>query len=158
MKLKWTIHELIKNAKSNNNLEFTLDLNRFITEDQEDLVSISETKVSGFYVYDELNEIFDFELRIETILTMLCALTLEEVKVSLDFASQMSFSSDYIDDDIHVIDSFTLDIDQYIFSEILIEKPMKVYSKNALEDYQEEIYEMNEKELLENSPFAKIKK
>ncbi len=156
--MKWTIHELIKNAKSNNNLEFTLDLNRFITEDQEDLVSISETKVSGFYVYDELNEIFDFELRIETILTMLCALTLEEVKVSLDFASQMSFSSDYIDDDIHVIDSFTLDIDQYIFSEILIEKPMKVYSKNALEDYQEEIYEMNEKELLENSPFAKIKK
>jgi len=155
--LKWTIHELVKKAKTENSLDFTLDLNRFITEDQEDLVSISKTQITGQYWYDEPNEIFDFQLNIKTTLTMLCALTLREVKVNLDFTSQLSFSSDFVDDDTHVIDGITIDIDQYIYSEILIEKPMKVYSPHAREEYKEDIEILDEEEKIAASPFAKIK-
>ena len=156
MKLKWTIHELVKKAKTDNSLDFTLDLNRFLTEDLEDLVELSETKVNGYYEYDETNEIFDFHLDIETTLTMLCALTLREVFVPLDFTSKISFASEFVDDDTHLIDGITLDIDQYVFSEILIEKPMKVYSPHALEEYKEDIQTMDEEEKLADSPFAKI--
>lgn len=156
--MKWTIHELVKKAKNNNDLDFTLDLNRYITETQEDLARIAPTHVTGTFHYDESAEIFDFDFKIQTTLTMLCALTLKEVEVKLNFASQMSFSTEFVDDDTHVIEGITIEIDQYIFSEILVEKPMKVYSKHALEEYQEDIYKMEDEELMENSPFAKIKK
>jgi len=158
MKLKWTIHELVKKAKTENSLDFTLDLNRFITEDQEDLVSISLTQVTGFYTYDKPNEIYDFQLNIKTTLTMLCALTLKEVEIKLDFNSQISFSSTFVDDDTHIIDGITIDIDQYIYSEILIEKPMKVYSKGAEKEYDEEIVALDDDEIKEDNPFAQIKK
>ncbi len=155
--MKWTIHELIKKAKTDNDLDFTLDLTRFLPEDLEDLVGIDETRVTGFYEYYEPEEVFDFQLNIKTTLKMLCALTLKEVEVNLDFTSKLSFSMEYIDDDTHVIDGITIDIDQYVFSEILVEKPMKVYSSHALEEYHEDIHDVDEEELLENSPFAKIK-
>lgn len=156
--MKWTTHELVKLAKSDNLLDFTLDLNRFVTEEQEDLVGLSKTRVTGDFVYDDVNEIFDFNLRIQTTLTMLCALTLKEVKVPLDFTSSLSFSTAYVDDDTHVIDGITIDIDQYIYAEILIEKPMKVYSPHAREEYQEVIETLDEDEKLKDSPFAKLKK
>ena len=156
--MKWTIHELMKKAKSDNSVEFSLDLNEFISEELEDLETISDTHVTGFYLYDEDEEIFDFELHVETTLTMLCALTLKEVTVPLDFQTHLGFSLEYIDDDIHVIEGITIDIDQYIFSEILVEKPMKVYSPGALEEYHEDNFEPDEEELLKISPFAKNNK
>ena len=158
MKLKWTIHELIKKAKQENNLDFTLDLNRYITEKQEDLVEISEVKISGFYDYFENENLFIFDLHIKTDLTMLCSLTLEEVSVPLDFNTEINFSTEYIDDDTHVIEGITIEIDQYIFSEILIEKPMKVYAEHAHEEYHEDNYIASDEELETNSPFAKLKK
>ena len=157
MKLKWTIHELIKKAKTNKNLEFSLDLGQFITEKQEDLVDISLTTVSGFYEYFENEKLFVFDLNIMTSVTMLCSLTLKEVNIDLDFETQLNFSVEYIDDDTHVLEGITIDIDQYIFSEILIEKPMKVYSPNALDEYEEDVFEASEEELISSSPFAKIK-
>ena len=78
-----------------------------------------------------------FDFNITTSISMLCSLTLEEVNVDLDFETQLNFSVEYIDDDTHVLEGITIDIDQYIFSEILIEKPMKVYSPNALDEYEE---------------------
>ncbi|MBN2540204.1 MAG: hypothetical protein JXB08_01630 [Bacilli bacterium] len=153
--MKWTIQELIKKAKSDNTIETTLQLSRFLTEELEDLVGIGDTLVTGDYTYDDIEEVFDFQLHIETTLTMLCALTLKEVPVKLNFTSHIGFSLVYIDDDTHVIDGITIDLDQYIFSEILVEKPMKVYSPQAMEEYREDIYEMDEEERMATSPFAK---
>lgn len=156
--MKWTIHELIKNSKTNTDLEFSLDLNHFITEDIEDLVRMPNTKVTGFYDYYEEDELFVFDLSVKTELIMLCALTLEEVKVDINFHTQLNYSTDPLDDDTHKIEGITIEIDQYIFSEILVEKPMKVYAKGALENYHEDIYEIPDEEIVSSSPFAKIKK
>ena len=156
--MKWTIHELIKKAKNQNALEFSLDLNKYITEKQEDLVKINETKIKGYYDYFEDDELIVFVLNIKTELIMLCSLTLQEVKVDLNFDTEINFSTEYIDDDTHVIDGITIDLDQYIFSEILVEKPMKVYAEGALKEYKEDIFEASEEELISNSPFAKLKK
>lgn len=156
--MKWTIQELIKKSKSDTDLLFELNLNHYITEEIEDLVDISTTYVDGYYEYLHNEELFVFDLNIKTQLTMLCALTLEEVLVDLEFNSQLNFSTDPVDDDTHLIDGITIEIDQYIFSEILVEKPMKVYAPGAKEQYHEDIYELDEEELVSSSPFAKIKK
>ncbi|MCK5731590.1 MAG: hypothetical protein KAH13_01085 [Tenericutes bacterium] len=156
--MKWTIHELIKKEKNQNDLFFLLDLNRFITEKQEDLVSISETEVSGYYDYYKEEDLIVFDLNVKTVLTMLCSLTLKEVNVSLDFNAVFNFSTVYIDDATYLVEGITIDIDQYIFSEILIEKPMKVYASKALDNYKEDIFVATEEELETNSPFAKLKK
>ena len=155
--MKWTIHELIKNSKTDTDLKFSLDLNGYITEEIEDLDRISITEVDGFYEFIKDEQIFIFDLNIKTQLTMLCSLTLEEVLVDLDFNAQLNFSKNPIDDNTHLIKGITIEIDQYIFSEILIEKPMKIYAPNALENYQEDVHVMDEKELTSSSPFAKIK-
>lgn len=156
--MKWTIHELIKKAKTDTEFALNLDLTRFITEKDEDLVEISATRVNGEYEYFEDEDLFVFNLHIQTTLTMLCSLTLKEVKVPLSFDSQLGFSMAYIDDDTHIIEGISIDLAPYVFSEILVEKPMKVYAPGALENYHEEIHEMDEEELISTSPFAKLKK
>jgi uncharacterized metal-binding protein YceD (DUF177 family) len=158
MKLKWTIHELIKKAKNEEILHFSLDLNHYINEKHEDLERIEETKVLGKYTYFEDRELFIFELNIKSKLIMLCSLTLKEVEVNLDFDTEINFSTEYVDDDTHIIEGITIELDQYVFSEILIEKPMKVYAKNALNEYHEDIFEATEEEVISTSPFAKLKK
>ena len=155
--MKWTIHELIKRSKTNTDLEFTLDLNGYITEEIEDLEKISITEVEGFYDVIKEENLFIFDLNIKTQLTMLCSLSLKEVTVDLDFNAVINFSTTPVDDDTHKIEGITVDIDQYIFSEILIEKPMKAYDPEALANYKEDIHEMDEEELTSSSPFAKIK-
>ncbi len=155
--MKWTIHELIKRVKADSDLDFKLELQGYITEKEEDLVRISTTEVSGYFDYYKDEGLFVFDLDIQTTLTMLCSLTLKEVLVELDFSSQLNFSTEYIDDDTHLLEGITVDLDQYIFSEILIEKPMKVYDPNALKEYKEEIFKASEEELITSSPFAKMK-
>jgi uncharacterized metal-binding protein YceD (DUF177 family) len=158
MKLKWTIHELIKKAKNDNLIDETIDLRAFLKSEFEDLVDIYDTSVIGEYHYYQSENLFEFNLEITTKLIMLCSITLVEIPIDLNFKSQLNFSVNYINDDTHVIDGITIDLKPYIFSEILVEKPMKVISKGAYKKYQENLVELSEAELTDNSPFAKLKK
>ena len=158
MELKWTIHELIKKAKNDNYINEIIDLKAFLNPEIDDLVDISKTSVEGSYHYYPDEEIFEFDLNIKTQLTMLCSISLDLVNIDLDFDTQLNFSVDYIDDNTHVIEGITLDLKPYIFSEILVEKPMRVISKGAYENFHEEVIEISEEELEETNPFAKLKK
>lgn len=156
--MKWTIHELKKKVYSDNEVDEIVDLASFITEDFNDLKGISPTKVSGYFFYDEDEDVYTFSLDFQTTLTMLCSITLKEVGVDLDFHSDIMFSETTVDDDIHHIDSLTLDLLPYVFSEIITEKPMRVVSKDAYKNYHDDNEELTEEEIVENSPFAKLKK
>ncbi len=158
MKLKWTIHELIKKATNDNEINESLDLRKYLREDFVDVVDILETSVTGDFTYHEVDELFVFNLKIQTTLIMLCSITLKEIPVNLEFDSQLNFSVEFIDDDTHVIEGITIDLEPYIFSEILVEKPMKIVSRDAYDKYHEELEELSEEELIENSPFARLKK
>lgn len=158
MKLKWTIHELVKKAKNDNLIEGTLDLRKFLSSDVIDLLDISSTKVAGKYYYNEIENIFSFHLNIDTELKMLCSLSLETVSVNLNFYSQINFSVNYIDDDTHVINGITIDLAPYIFAEILIEKPMRVIASNAKIDVKQDLIELTDEEKEAANPFAKLKK
>jgi len=158
MELKWTIHELIKRAKNDNFIDEIIDLRPYLNPEIDDLVDISKTSVEGNYLYYPDEELFEFDLRVKTKLTMLCSISLDLVEINLDFDTQLNFSLDFIDDNTHVIEGITLDLKPYIFSEILVEKPMRVIAKGAYDNFHEDVVEISEKELQETNPFAKLKK
>jgi uncharacterized protein len=158
MELKWTIHELIKKANYDNLIDEKIDLRNYLREEDEDLVDLLETSVNGDYFYFPSDNLFEFNLHIKTTLIMLCSISLEEVPIDLEFDSQIKFSVNYIDDDTHVIDGITIDLKPYIFSEILVEKPMKVIKKGVYETFKEEVTKLTEDEKQINNPFAKLKK
>ena len=158
MKLKWTIHELIKKAKTDNLITKKLNLRHFLNEKLDDVSDIYDTEISGEYHHYPNDNLFVFDLRIKTGLTMLCSVSLEKVEITLDFKTLINFSQQYVNDDTHIIEGITLDLAPYIFSEILVEKPMKVISKNAKVEKIAEFVTMTEEEKQENNPFPKLKK
>jgi uncharacterized metal-binding protein YceD (DUF177 family) len=158
MKLKWTIHELIKKAKNDNIIEGKLDLRPYMKPDLIDFVDILDTFIMGDFHYNENEELFVFNIQIKTTIIMLCAISLEEIPVEVSFSSELNFSKKYFDDNTHLIDGITIDLKPYIFSEILIEKPMRIISSKAYEEYHESLEKLSDVELMENSPFAKLKK
>jgi len=156
--LKWTIHELKKKVYSDNEIDQVIDLKSFLSEDFNDLTDISPTAVKGYFQYIIDEDVYAFYLNVKTSLTMLCSITLKEVIVDMDFNIELYFSETNDEDDIHLIEGITIDLSPYIFSEIIVEKPMRVISPNANDQYLEEKVTLDEEEVLENSPFAKLKK
>ncbi len=148
--MKWTIHELIKNANTNNQFEGTFDFSDKIANS--DIINISKTEVIGdFEIYD--NTEFIFYIDIKCTLTMACAITLEEVKVELDFSVEEIFTEDK-NDEFNTIEGITIDLLPIIWSNIILEKPMRVVSENAYDDFELDNVEIDEEM---NEAFSKLK-
>jgi len=58
----------------------------------------------------------------------------------------------------HQIEGNSIDLDPYVFAEILLEMPMKVVSPHAYDHYEETVVTLDEEEKKESNPFAKLKK
>ncbi len=148
--MKWTTYELIKQYNRDNTIDVTLDLSEFI--EGTDILAISPVRVSGeFEIYD--NQEFVFYLRIEATLTLPCAVTLKEVAYPIDLDIEEAFVNDP-DDDSNRIEGITVDLLPIIWSNILLEKPMRVVSENA---YDEVDYETTEVEEETTNAFADLK-
>jgi len=154
--MKYTVMELIKHYRTDNRIAYVFDGDKYLSDDYPDLVGLSPIVVSGSFQVDHDDEIFVFDLEVTCELTMLCALTLVEVKVPLSFKTTLTFALNQREDYMLQVDGLEIDLDPHVFAEILIEKPMKVVSASAREHYQEEIVNMDESEKLEASPFAKL--
>lgn len=155
--MKWTIHELRKHHRTNNSFEYVLDCNRYLGEDDDDLVDISPVNIQGTFFWIEQENKYLFDLKIKCVCTMLCAITLDEVEVPLSFSTTLEFANEIINDFTILIEGVTIDLDPYVWAEILVEKPMKVVSKNAYDHYLEDIVVLDQEELSEDNPFAKLK-
>ncbi|MFW6272401.1 MAG: YceD family protein [bacterium] len=118
--MKWTIHELMKKVQSHNEINETIDLRSYLTEDFNDLVDILPNSVSGYFEYIKEEDVFAFYLHIKTTLKMLCSITLEEVSVPLDFYSDIYFSETNEDDDIHLLEGITIDLKPIFFQKLLL--------------------------------------
>ena len=149
--MKWTIQELIKQERINNQFEEELDLSSFIGDS--DIEKISLVSVKGDYeIYDQTE--FSFFLDVSCTITMLCAISLEEVDVKLDFSVEETFSTEK-NDDFHYIDGITIDLLPIIWSNIILEKPMRVISENADRSFEKENVELDTDDI--NQAFAKLK-
>jgi len=148
--MKWTIQELIRNAKSNNEISADVDLSSYVNGIE--VLDISVVHVEGEYeVYD--NNEFVFYLDIDCTLTLPCAITLKPVKYPMHVETEESFTT-FKDDDPHHIEGITIDLLPIIWSNILLEMPMRVVSEGA---YDEVSFENDDIELEKDNVFASLK-
>ncbi len=150
--MKWTIHELIKKQNFNNEFSMTLDFSDKIIGT--DILNISPVEVVGdFEIID--NRLFIFYIDIKCKLTLACALTLKEVEYNFDFSTEEIFSEEEIED-YNLIEGITIDLSPIIWQNILLEKPMRVLSENAYENFEVNNTEFDEDEDI-NQAFANLK-
>lgn len=155
--MKWTIQELKKLFRTNNQFQSFCDCKKFLSEDDPDILDMSEVFVKGDFQILSREGLFLFNCEISCELVMPCAITLEEVKVPIRFQTTLEFAQTFVDDNTHIFEGITIDLDLVIYSEILIEKPLRVLSENAYENYAEEHSEIEEG-IQSSNPFAKYKK
>ena len=147
--MKWTIHELIKNLNQDNTFEATLDFSDRI--ENTDILKISDVSVSGdFEIYDQMEYVFYIDIQVT--LTMACAITLDPVDIELDFTTEEVFTADK-NDEFNTIDGITIDLLPIIWSNIILEKPMRVVSENADEFTGDDNIEVDDV----NDAFSKLK-
>jgi uncharacterized protein len=129
--MKWTIHELKRRAYGDPTFDYVADFTSFLAY-ASDIVAIAPVHIHGSYRMQNQDSEIWFDATVETTLTMICAITLEEVEVPLQFQIDLHFAKTQIDDSVYLIDGITIDFDSVIWSEILIEKPMKVVKPGAM--------------------------
>lgn len=156
--MKWTVHQLRKLVNSDNTFAYVTDLSNHLGESTPDLFGISPVSVSGMFMVTNQDNEFRFSIDVACELVMACAITLEEVLVPLAFTTELVFARKIDDDDQLPIEGITIDLDPYVFAEILVEKPMRVVKEGAYEGYVETIVTLDDEQPLETNPFAKLKR
>jgi uncharacterized protein len=149
--MKWTIYELIKKERRENELDEMVDITPFL--ENTDIIRSTPIRVQGYFdIYD--NEEFVFDLHITGSIFMSCALTLKEVEYPIDIETQEVFTT-FKDDDTNFIEGITIDLLPVVWSNILLDKPMRVISEGA---YDEVSFETEEFEPEHTNAFANLKK
>lgn len=128
--MKWTIHELKRRANADPTFDFVEDFTPYLQE-AGDILAVAPVRVYGTYRMQNQDSEIWFEATVETTLTMACAITLEEVEVPLSFQTDLHFAKTQIDDSVFLIEGITIDFSPVIWSEILIEKPMRIVKPGA---------------------------
>lgn len=149
--MKWTIHELIKKHATNNKFSAIIDFRENIKNT--DIIAISDVLIKGDYeVYDSSE--FIFYIDISCTLTLECAITLKEVAYEMDLQVEEVFSTDK-DEESNTIEGITIDLLPIIWSNIILEMPMRVISENAYDNFELENTEFDDDEI-ENA-FSNLK-
>lgn len=156
--MKWATKELRKLVHIDNHFRYTADLSEYLNEDLVDLIGISPVDIEGSFQYVEEEDRYVFSIVVDCTLTMACAITLDPLEVPLRFETDLEFGHEITDDNTLPIEGATIDLDPVVFANILIEKPMRVLSPNAYDQYEETIIKLDEDEKNETNPFAKLKK
>ena len=149
--MKWAVAQLRK-LKKPYSFEYDFDLMNALTNSG-DVLECHACHIDGImreYGVDE----YQFDLHIELDLVMQCAVSLEPVDVSLDFDTTVRYSYDDDDSsDNYLILKETVDLDEAVLSEIILNIPYRVVKEGYEDLYNEPI----EEEKPVNSSFAILK-
>lgn len=128
--MKWAVPEL---RRMNKPVVFdeTLDLSNEIVGFN-GVKKVSPIHVFGKgYEYEENH--FLFSMKIEALLTLTCAITLEDIPYSISLDVEEIFGYDQEDDlDINLIDGQTIDLIPSILTNIIVNIPMRVVKDGAV--------------------------
>jgi len=150
--MKWTIHELIRIYNQDNTFEGDIDFSDWI--EKTDIIRISKCHVEGdFEIYN--NDEYVFYMDIVCTLTLPCAITLQEVDYEIDISVEETLST-VKNEDFHIIEGITVDLLPIIWSNIVLEKPMRILSENAYDNFSENNIELEADENEKNA-FSKLK-
>ena len=150
--MKWTIQELIRQYNMDNTFIGEIDFSDYL--ENTDIEKISKVSVEGdFEIYSDNTE-FVFYMDIDCVITLPCAISLEPVDVTLSFGVEETFST-VKNDDFNYIDGITIDLLPIIWSNIILEKPMRVISENATNNFEKDNVEFETDNI--NPAFSKLK-
>ncbi|MCK7487204.1 MAG: YceD family protein [Bacillus subtilis] len=155
--MKWTIHELKKRGRTDPTFDYVADLKSYLSELVPDVLDIGPVHIHGSYRIQEHDQEYWFDVFVETVLTMPCAITLEEVEVPLRFQTELMFARTLVDDQTQLIEGITIDLDPIIWSEIVVEKPMKVVKEGASLDDIHQNPEIEDADEDSQNPFSELK-
>ena len=136
--MKWSLQQLYRNGKNPFKFEEEYDFSKRV-ENIDDILEISKVKVYG--VGQNVNDDrYMFNLHIECLLVLECARTLDPVDypISLDVVEIY----DTVDDgEVNYIEKNTIDLEDAVWENIYLEKPMRVFKEGTT------LYKENEHEL-----------
>lgn len=141
MAIKWTVGQLRKKVHQNPYFDETVNLEGFIAEDS-DVLSITATQVEGSV--EIVDEFFYFDIHITTTVEVRCARSLKPVHLEMDFDVLETFTENE-QDEYRQIDGMTIDLLPVIWSNVYLEKPMRVIHPDHQNDDRFEAEEDHEK-------------
>lgn len=155
--MQWTLAQLRKKFLQNPLFDDVVDVRAYMPED-DDVIDVSEVRVSGEIDIEDTydGEVFHFDIRIRTTLTVACARSLKPVELPLDFAVSESFS-ETLNEEYRLIDGLSIDLLPIIWSNIYLEKPMRVIHPDAeaMDDFTDDRAQMEEEKV--NPKLEKLK-
>lgn len=125
--MKWSLDQLLKKAHQGITFEESIDYSSAIDKSG-DILALEPAHVQGTFHYRAPDFVFD--LSIQTVLTMACAKTLKPVKVPLDFTVEEIFAPT-LDAEKRLIEGNTIDLYPVVWSNIYLEKPLRVVHPDA---------------------------
>lgn len=150
--MKWTIHELIRIYNQDNTFTGDIDFSDWV--ENTDIIRISNCHIEGDFEINN-NEEFVFYMDILCTLTLPCAITLEDVDYEIDISVEETLSR-VKNEDFHIIEGITVDLLPIIWSNIVLEKPMRILSENAYDNFSENNIELEDDENEKNA-FSNLK-
>ncbi len=142
-----------KVSELKNNLHKKLELNETISyknKIKDDIVDVSDINVCGTYNYINSTETFVFHLTIKGELIALSAVSLKEVKLFIDFDTDLFYTFKVTDDDSFPIFGETINLDEEIWGEIILHLPSRIILDG------EEYDDSDNVELEKENPFSKL--
>ena len=142
-----------KVSELKNNLNKKLELNETINykhKIKDDIVDVSDISVCGTYNYIKSTDTFVFHLTINGELKALSAVSLKEVKVFIDFDTDLFYTFKVADDDSFPIIGDSINLDEEIWGEIILNLPSRITLDG------EEFDESDNVALEKENPFSKL--
>ncbi|MBR2891584.1 MAG: DUF177 domain-containing protein [Bacilli bacterium] len=137
--MKWSLQQLQKLYKPSNIFEIEYNFDDYLDElknsgSETDILEVQTAKAIVSIVKLDM-ETFKFDYHITANLLIACALTLEPVPYSLDFQVSETYSTDLSeeDDEIFPIEGNTIDTKAIVWSNILLNIPIRVVRDDAYE-------------------------
>ena len=134
--MKWAIPQLRKLAKPFD-FEYDFDLMNALTN-VNDILEVKKCHIEGRCFEASYDE-YLFDLNIDSELVMVCSVSLSEVLVPLKFSTQVrfSYSTDDSSDD-YLITKDTINLDDAVLSEIVLNIPLKVVKEGYENEFMDE--------------------
>ena len=134
--MKWSLQQLYKYNGKPFDFEIDYDFKDYI-KNIDDVLDIKEIHVEGTgqNLYDDR---FRFDLHITGCLILQCARTLDEVEFPIDLEVAEVYDKVSVgDEDIRIIEKNTIDLEDAVWEDVILEKPIRVVLPSS-EDLEEE--------------------
>lgn len=133
--MKWSLQQLRKINSFPYYFETNINFNDSIYQDvineREDIYKLNEVNVTGNLIrIDE--ETYEVNYTMKTVVVMACSLTLDEVEYVVDESFQEIYSTK-VNDDWYLIEKNTINLDEMVWSNLIMSLPIRVVRSDAYE-------------------------